>query len=72
MGEITFKGRKVAKTGPTTYVSFPEQALQALGWKAGERVDLIIRNGEAVIRPQERQEELKLLTLSKKQKARKR
>jgi antitoxin component of MazEF toxin-antitoxin module len=71
MGEITFKGRKVAKTGPTTYVSFPEQALQALGWKAGEKVDLVIRNGEAVIRPQERQEELGL-RVSKKQKARKR
>ena len=70
MGEISFK-RQLAKTGLTTYVSFPEQALQALGWKRGEKVDLIIRNGEAVIRPQEHQEELGL-RVSKKQKARKR
>jgi len=70
MGEILFK-KQISTTGKLNYVSFPEQALQALNMKPGDKVDLIIRNGEAVIRPREGQEELKLAP-AKKQKTRKR
>jgi bifunctional DNA-binding transcriptional regulator/antitoxin component of YhaV-PrlF toxin-antitoxin module len=71
MGEILFK-RQISTTGKLSYVSFPEQALQALNMKPGDKVDLIIRDGVAVIRPREGQEVLKLTVSTKKQKARKR
>jgi bifunctional DNA-binding transcriptional regulator/antitoxin component of YhaV-PrlF toxin-antitoxin module len=71
MGEILFN-RQISKNGKLTYVSFPDTALQALGWKPGDKVDFIVRDGQVLIRPKEGQEELSLAGPTKKQKARKR
>lgn len=59
MGDITFN-KQISKAGKLTYLGIPPQALQALGWSPGDKMELIVRNGEILVRPQEYQKELVL------------
>ncbi len=65
MGDITFK-KQISRAGKLTYLGIPEQALQALSWKPGDKLELIVRNGEILVRPQEYQKELGLKVAAKR------